>query len=95
MEKDKPKISPNDLASNPQWKISDKESLIAWVSRFLWHYEMLCSDNGTEEAPDDPASTLVENIFNTISVLKDDEKSEPILLPAPASYFQIQDNHQP
>jgi len=77
------------------WIISDKESLIAWVSRFLWHYEMLCSDNGPEESPDNPALTIVDNILKTIPVLKDGEKSDLIRLPAPASYFQIQDNHQP
>jgi hypothetical protein len=77
----------------PLWKISDKESLVAWVSRFLWHYEMLCTDSGPEEVPDNPASIIVENIVKAMPVLKDGEKSEPILLPVPASYFQIQGNH--
>ena len=71
----------------PTWKISDKESLVAWVSRFLWHYEMLCTDNGPEEVPDDPANAIVENILNAIPVLKDGEKSEPIHLPDPENYF--------
>lgn len=76
----------------PRWKISDKESLVRWVSRFLWYYEVFCTDNGPEEAPDNPASIIVENILKAIPVLKDGEKSEPIHLLAPASYFQLEED---
>jgi hypothetical protein len=84
MRKDKPKISPND------WLIYDKKSLVAWVSRFLWHYEGMASGNGPEEAPDDPALTIVDAV---ISVLEDlAKKSGPSHLPNPKIYFQAEDN---
>jgi hypothetical protein len=93
-EKDKPKIGLDDPAPVPQWKISDKKSLVAWVSRFLWHYEGLCSDTGSEESVDDnPANIIVDNILKAIPVLKDGEKSETILLPTPAFYFQFEEGH--
>jgi len=70
--------------------------LIAWVSRFLWHYEGVCSGYGAEEVPDEPAKTIVENIFKAVNIVdcKDKMKIEPIGLPNPAFYFQHQDIHQ-
>ena len=92
MGKDKPKIGPTDPASNPPWKISDKESFVAWVSRFLWHYEGMASGNGPEEAPDNPAETIVNNIFKVLNVNADQRKIKTVHLPDPAYYFHIEDN---
>lgn len=94
MGKDKSKIFPNVVpASNPLWKISDKESLVTWVSRFLWHYEGMASGNGPEEAPDNPALTIVDTILKALSVLEGPaEKRKPILLPNPNIYFQVEDS---
>ena len=75
------------------WVISDKESLIAWVRRFLWHYEGVCSGNGAEEAPDEPEVTIVENIIKVLHC-RDELQIEPISMPDPESYFQPQDSHQ-
>jgi hypothetical protein len=93
MEKDKPKISPADPTPPNSWVISDKESLIAWVSRFLWHYEGMASGNGPEEAPDNPALIIVDGILMALPVLKGDAgKSKPVHLPDPEIYFQDEDN---
>ena len=77
------------------WVISDKESLIAWVRRFLWHYEGVCSGNGLEEAPDEPEVAIVENI---IKVLKSKGESKISIkkthLPNPLFYFQSECSHQ-
>ena len=69
------------------WVISDKESLVAWVRRFLWHYEGVCSGNGTEEAPYKPEVTIVENIIRVLHC-GDGLQIEPIPMPDPESYFQ-------
>ena len=93
MEKDKPKTFSNDPASNPLWKISDKESLVAWVRRFLWHYEGMASGNGPEEAPDDPELIIIDNILKALPVLKGHgEKKGPVHLPNPEIYFQTEDS---
>ena len=71
------------------WVISDKESLVAWVRRFLWHYEGVCSGNGTEEAPDEPEKIIVENILLSLGVsLKQNSIIEPSKLSDPETYFQ-------
>jgi hypothetical protein len=77
----------------PLWKISDKESLVAWVRRFLWHYEGMASGNGPEEAPDNPALTIVDNIITALPALEDDAgKRSPVHLPDPEIYFQDEGN---
>ncbi len=86
MRKDKPQISPND------WLIYDKKSLVAWVSRFLWHYEGMASGNGPEEPPDNPGLIIVESIIKAFPLLSG-EKIEPIRLPDPETYFQAEGDH--
>ena len=78
----------------PLWKISDKESLVAWVSRFLWHYEGVCAGNGPEKAPDEPETTIVDNIFKVLGLNVRQHKIKTTHLPDPSCYFHIEDNHQ-
>jgi len=91
MNTDRPAVE-NPLGD---WVISDKESLVAWVRRFLWHYEGVCSGNGPEEAPDTPEVKIVENIIKVF--LSDNGDKMQIVqtrLPNPSFYFQSGDNHQ-
>lgn len=78
------------------WVISDKESLKAWVRRFLWHYEGVCSGNGEEEAPDTPEVIIVESVTKALAVLDSEGKRQTKLvrLPDPITYFQVEGIHQ-
>jgi hypothetical protein len=60
---------------------------------FPWHYEGICSGNGSEEGPDDPAKTMVENIFRVMGRGDYEDKMQigPVHLPNPAFYFQLRD----
>jgi hypothetical protein len=78
-------------AGNPleDWVISDKESLVAWVSRFLWHYEGVCSGNGVEECPDKPEEIIVNSIFKALAVSAVVENPiHSIQLKDPSFHFQ-------
>ena len=78
----------------PLWEISDKESLVAWVRRYLWHYEGVCAGNGPEESPDNPATEIVDNIFKALCLNVTRRKIKTTHLPDPSSYFHIGKNHQ-
>lgn len=81
MQKDKPKISPDGPASNPPWKISDKESLVNWVGEFLWYWE------GSDMLSTEAAIILVNEIIKAQRFLEDERKKDVYQSPTPQSYF--------
>ncbi len=88
--------SDRQAVKNPleDWVISDKDLLIAWVRRFLWHYEGICAGEGTEKAPDMPEVTIVENIHKVFGIEDSVDRMQivPTCLKDPEYYFQPQDN---
>ncbi len=86
---------PATKKTSEDWVISDKESLEAWVRRFLWHYEGVCSGSGPEEAPDNPEKLLVDSILNVANTsLKKLHRKHLTHLPDPSFYFRVDGDHQ-
>ncbi len=81
MQKDKPKISPDGPASNPLWKISDKESLIEWVAQFLNYWE----DEPMMYGP--AAEIIVNQILEFLNHTRQSENEQLIPLPNPETFF--------
>lgn len=75
-----------------KWEIHDKESLKAWVRRFLWHMDGP-ETGGPEEMPDDPEGIILDNIIKTLVPEEGVCKIVPTQLLDPSYYFQIDGNH--
>lgn len=75
--------------STPNWVIADKESLEAWVRRFLWHYEGVCLGDGPEQAPNEPERIILKNILVALGVSSQPNPIiESVELLDPETYFQ-------
>jgi hypothetical protein len=82
-------VSPDRQAienSLEDWVISDKESLVAWVSRFLWCWE----DGGLLHR--DAAKIIVDQISQAQLCLQGPEQMEQILIVSPESFFHKQED---
>ena len=80
-EKDKPKVSADDPASNPPWKISDKEYLIEWVAQFLNYWE------DTDMLYGPAAEIIVDQILSYLNQKQQSESEQLIPLREPQIFF--------
>lgn len=73
-----------------KWIVSDKESLIKWVSQFLW----LWDDEEIAMFPTEAAEIIVSQLVQAHICLLDSERKGQIQLPNPQVFFHKQEDQQ-